>query len=154
MKQEKQIQLTDKVLLVRGGAIGLVSGAKGGGAAGALGGALTMFLSMSDNPTAIVLFTIIVGLTLGGMAGAFLGALQGMPAGALSSYLWQRQRSFGWLWFLFAVVLGAVTGWLLGREYGLMAVLVGGLCGLLWGWISQRDFEHMWELQHSDPAEA
>lgn len=154
MAQEQQITKTDHVLLVRGGTIGLISGAKGGGAAGALGGALTMFLSMSDNPTAIVLFTIVVGLTLGGMAGAFLGALQGILTGGLSSYLWQRQRSFRWLWVLFPVVLSAVTGWLLGRDYGLMAVLVGGLCGLLWGWISQRDFARMWELQHSEPDEA
>lgn len=127
--------------------MGIVSGTKGGATAGALGGAIIMLFSMVDKPVFVIIFTLIVGVTFGGMTGALLGAGQGVVAGGLGSYLQQHGRAYRWLWFVTAVLLGGLVGWLMKGEYGSWGSIIGGICGLLSGWVSQRDFAHIVALQ-------
>lgn len=127
--------------------MGIVSGTKGGATAGALGGAIIMLSSMADKPISVILFTLLVGVTFGGMAGALLGAGQGIIAGSLGGYLQQHGRAYRWVWFVTALLVGSMVGWLMEGEYGSPALIIGGICGWLSGWVSQRDFAHVLALQ-------
>ena len=125
----------DVITPLRGASMGFVSGAKGGFAAGALGGGVGMVIEMADAPLSIVIFTLIVGLTFGGMAGGVFGGIQGATAGAFSGRQRQNNRPYGWFWWVTAVALGLLFGWLLG-DGRIGAVLFGGVCGVLSGFIS------------------
>ncbi|MDJ0757629.1 MAG: hypothetical protein QNJ45_29110 [Ardenticatenaceae bacterium] len=142
-----------EITLLRGGAIGLISGVKGGALAGALGGALLMPLRVAaGEPSMVVAFTTIVGLTTGLMAGAVFGGVIGIGIGGVSGSFWpSTPRSLiSAVWLIVAVGVALTLAGLLTGQWQPGPLLMGALCGLLGGWWSGRDFVRVAQAQHDD----
>ncbi len=129
---------------LRGGAIGIVSGIKGGALSGAIAGIL---LAVSTTLTAgewiAVLFATLAGATYGGMGTAVVGAIWGSLSGALSAWLLIRSgetNRIPYLWWGMGTAVGLFAGWYFVVPVSPLAIVLGGLCGWLAGWVGGRDF--------------
>ncbi|MCA9979785.1 MAG: hypothetical protein KDD89_03110 [Anaerolineales bacterium] len=129
---------------LRGGAIGVVSGIKGGALSGALAGILlALSASLISGDWMVILFAILVGATYGGMGMAVVGAVLGSISGTLSGFILVRQNDTQFVpavWWGTGLLTGLVAGWFFITPFSWLAILLGGVCGLLGGWASGRDF--------------
>lgn len=128
---------------LRGGAIGLTSGLKGGALAGGLGGAVLMALQVAAGESGVVIaYTTIVGLTTGMMGGAFVGAVVGLLLGGMTGRLWGQLPPAvlqgGWI-AVIGLLSAALTAVVM-RDPTIPLVVAGGGIGALGGWWSGRDF--------------
>jgi hypothetical protein len=140
---------------LRGGAIGVVSGIKGGAVAGAIAGSLmAVSTTLGAGEWLAVLFALLGGATYGGMGtavvGAIIGALLGTISGWLLFYHNITPHTIRYLWWGVWAGLGLLSGWLFIAPHSWLAVILAGLCGLLAGWISGRDFAHLLTLQKEE----
>ena len=149
---EEKLERYDMTPL-RGAAIGLVSGLKGGAVSGALGGGLLLLSStVVTGAWRVMLFSLILGLTTGLMAGVIFGALTGLAAGALCGRLLtaRPESDIRRVWLpLAAATTAGLGGWFY-RDPIVLGLLIGGGLGLLAGRISSRDFARVSALQLSD----
>lgn len=145
--------MTNQINGLRGGAMGMVSGVKGGALAGALGGLGQMVAqSWTTGEWSAVVYTALLGLTLGLMAGAVVGLGLGVVAGAVSGVWLGRGRAYAvpWVWGGLAAVWGCWLGWqMVGHIAG---AAVGLLLGLLAAGVSQRDFQQVVQMQTETEA--
>ncbi len=144
---------------LRAGAIGVVSGIKGGAVSGALAGILlAVSMSLSAGEWAAVVFAVLAGATYGGMGTAVVGAVMGAFTGTLSGWILLRQNDTSrvpYLWWGIGLLLGLLGGWYFVVPIAPLAIVLGGLCGLLAGWLGARDFLHLITMQYeSDETDA
>lgn len=142
---------------LRGGAIGVVSGIKGGALSGAIAGILlALSMSLTSGVWTAILFTILVGATYGGMGMAVVGAVLGSISGTLSGLILLRQndtRLVPAVWLGMGLLIGLLAGWYFITPVSWLAILLGGACGLLGGWVGGRDFLRVVISQAQNDAE-
>ncbi len=139
-----------EITALRGAAIGLVSGFKGGAAVGAPGAMLLMLATTAGTGQwRIILFSAILSLTTGLMAGALLGAVLGAVTGwTFSAVRRVRPDLRPWpLWLLACGGGGAAMGWLFAPGGWAGGVAIGAALGLLASWLAGRDFDRVVALQ-------
>lgn len=149
----KQADIT-AVDALKGGAIGVVSGIKGGAVSGALAGILlAISMSLSAGEWLAVVFGTLAGATYGGMGTAVVGAVVGAIMGTISGALLIMQTDINrlpYLWWITGLLLGLLAGWYFIVPVSPLAIALGGLCGLLGGWLSGRDFVNIVTTQYED----
>ena len=126
---------------LRGGAMGIVSGIKGGCLPGALGGMARMVASsIGVGEWSIMLYMALMGLVLGMMAGAVIGAAYGFTSGLLSGR-WPAHTAVWW-WGM-ALPGGTFLGGRMVPTQPWLGAAVGLLLALLAPPLSLRDFRHI-----------
>ncbi len=152
-----QTNLADPTVEIRpltplnGGIMGIVSGMKGGAPAGALMGAVIMGINMINTPVrSLWWYTVVVGLTLGMMAGATFGAGFGFLSGTLSIKL--PQLPMAAIWYIFATLFCLPILWLMLAPRLLIILIMAILCIGMMGYFSHREFQQVIQLQ-SEPED-
>lgn len=140
---------------LRGGVMGAVSGLKAGAVTCALGGVLLMIPAIfTIGLDWAVGLTLVIGLTYGMMFGSLAGTAVGFLAGGLSGLGLSRKQN--WIplsWFGLSLLAGGLLGSFILGNFSVWGELLGLLCGLLAGWIGQRDFQRVLALQSATDEE-